>query len=77
MCYLKLTCAIVCDCMPSICSDPHVRWMQIRGNTILCYVAAWRHSFISSKRYDVSFCTCVELANDLFRALVRLEFQLH
>ena len=63
MCYLKLARAIVCDCMSSICSD--VRWMQIHGNAILCYETAWRHCLISSKRYDVSFGTCVELANEL------------
>ena len=67
MFYLKLTCTIVCACMSSICSDPHVRWMQIRGNDLLCYVAAGRHCFVSSKRYDVSFSTCVEFANDLVR----------
>ena len=77
MCNLKLACAIVCDCMSSICSDPHVGSMQIRGNAILRYVAVWRHCLISSKRYDVSFGACVELANELVCALWRLDFQLH
>ena len=77
MCKVKLACAIVCDCMSSICSDPHVRLMQIRGNAILCYVAVWRHCLMSIKRYDVSFGTCVELANELVCALLRLDFQLH
>ena len=27
--------------------------------------------------YDVSFCACVKLANELVRALWRLKFQLH
>ena len=73
MCNLKLACAIVCDCRSFICSDPHVRSMQIRGNAILCYVAMWRHCLISSKRYDVSFRTCVDLANELVAGLCTVE----
>ena len=45
MCYVKLTCAMLCVGVSSICSDSHVRWMQIRGNAILCYVAVWIHCF--------------------------------
>ena len=64
MCYLQLTCAIVCDCMSSICSDPHVRWMQIRGNAMLCYVAVWRHCVyvVSGMTFPSAPVSCLHIS---------------